>query len=459
MTSLQGSPAKHKQSKTGSAAADSLNRLELLQLKAALLLGIRENERFALEPKPQEGPQVTFLAHDADIAIYGGSAGSGKSMGLLMYPLKYIGNPFMRAVLFRRTTPELTNPGGLWDESRGVYAYLRPHSIGGNILEHHFPSGAYVKMAHLQYEDTCHDWDSSQIPIIIFDQLEQFTRHQFFYMASRNRSMSGVPARIRAACNPDADSWLAEFIEWWIDQDTGYPLPGRSGLVRWFVRDGDNIVWGDTREELAERFGEDSHPTSITFIAATIHDNKMLLRNNPQYLARLKALPMVERERLLGGNWKIKPSAGLMFQRHWCPTLEAEPDNVDWVRGWDLAATKPSEQNSNPDWTVGVRLGKYRDANRFVIAPDVRRDRISPAGVEKMVLNTAQADGTGVKIRIPQDPGQAGKAQAATYVGKLTGYRVTTGPVTGDKITRFGPLAHKRKQAMLIWCAAYPMRF
>ena len=55
-------------------------------------------------------------------------------------------------------------------------------------------------------------------------------------MLSRNRSTCGVTPYVRATCNPDADSWVAKFIEWWIDQDTGYPIPERSGKLRWFIR-------------------------------------------------------------------------------------------------------------------------------------------------------------------------------------------------------------------------------
>ena len=73
-------------------------------------------------------------------------------------------------------------------------------------------------------------------------------------MLSRNRSDSGVPGYIRATCNPDADSWVAEFIEWWIDQNTGYPIPERSGEIRYMYRQNDTIYWSDSREELWERF-------------------------------------------------------------------------------------------------------------------------------------------------------------------------------------------------------------
>lgn len=56
-----------------------------------------------------------------------------------------------------------------------------------------------------------------------------------------------------------------------------------------------------------------------------------------------------------------------------------------------------------------------------------------------MILATASQDGTGVCIRLPQDPGQAGKAQASTYIRKLAGYDVKAAPVSGDKVARAAP--------------------
>nr|WP_234841454.1 terminase family protein [Sinorhizobium meliloti] len=73
--------------------------------------------------------------------------------------------------------------------------------------------------------------------------MTHFSAKQFWYMVSRNRSMSGVRPYTRATCNPDADSWVAELIRWWIDQDTGLPIPERAGVLRWFVRSDSPQTW------------------------------------------------------------------------------------------------------------------------------------------------------------------------------------------------------------------------
>jgi predicted phage terminase large subunit-like protein len=391
--------------------------------------------------RPQKGPQEQFLATSSDIAIYGGGAGGGKTWGLLMEPLRHIGNPQFGAVFFRRTTVQIRNEGGLWDESATLYPRL-----GAEPKEHElwwsFPSGAAVSFAHLEHDKTRFNYQGAQIPLICFDELTHFTPTQFWYMVSRNRSMCGVRPYIRATCNPDADSWVATLIAWWIDQETGLPIPERSGVLRWFVRAGDNLVSADSPEELAEYRMPDGTPIppkSLTFIPAKLTDNKALMAADPGYMASLLALPLVERERLLGGNWKIRPAAGLYFQRSWCRVVDAVPAGTVFGRGYDLAATPPSPDNPDPDATDGTKIGRTPDGRYIVV--DNRSVQATPAGVERFLLNTASADGKEVTISLPQDPGGAGKYQVIALTKLLAAYTVRSSTETGDKITRFGPFS------------------
>jgi len=385
--------------------------------------------------KPQPGPQTDFLATAADIAIYGGAAGGGKSWALLLEPLRHRLNAKFSAVIFRRNLNQVTNPGGLWDESARLYARAgaKPRL---QSLEWKFRSGARVKFAHLEHEHTVYAWQGAQVPLIGFDELTHFSRGQFFYMLSRNRSLSGIRPYVRATCNPDADSWVAELIGWWLD-GAGFPIAERGGRLRWFVRNGDALAWADTQEELLARH-PDLPPKSLTFIPARLDDNPKLVEADPGYRANLMALPTVERERLLNGNWKIRPAAGLYFQRAWCETIDAAPANLKTVRYWDLAATRRTADN-DPDWTVGVKLG--RAANGIYYLLDAVRFQGDPNDVQVRIANTASADGTDVRIGIPQDPGSAGKMLASYLVRQLDGYRVTAAVESGDKVTRFGPFS------------------
>ncbi len=401
--------------------------------------------------RPQKGPQEKFLATGADIAIYGGAAGGGKTYALLMEPLRYRLTKGYRAVIFRRNYTQITASGGLWDESLEMYSGI-PGAVAFRTPKFRwtFSRRGAVFFDYLGRDEDVLRWQGSQITFIGFDELTHFSEDQFFYMLSRNRSVCGVKPYVRATCNPDADSWVAGFISWWIDQGTGYPIPERSGKIRWMVRINETISWFDTRQEAvdaAEESGMDhamaeTVAKSVTFIASTLQDNKILLENDPGYMANLLALSLVDRERLLHGNWKIKPAAGLMFKRIQVTMVEEIPgDVIRWCRGWDLAATAEDE-GGKPAYTAGVLIGK-RANGRYIVA-DVINRRLSASEVRRLVLMTAQADRAAhgrVVQRLPQDPGQAGKEQAQSYMKLLAGFVVRVVTESGDKVTRAEPFS------------------
>ena len=401
---------------------------------------------------PQEGPQTRFLQTNADICIYGGAAGGGKTYGLLLTALRHTSVHGFGYTIFRKNYKQIFNQGGLWDEAEMVYGGLpgahRKITDGTWYFDGKAGPLSQVKFAHIERDSELESYQGAQICAIGFDELTHFSQYTFFYMLSRNRSTCGVKPFIRATCNPDADSWVAKFIAWWIDQETGYPIPERSGVKRWFIRRDEQLYWADRRRDLWEQFDlrteeEKQEPKSMTFIMSNVYDNKELLRINPGYLANLKALTEVERERLLKGNWKIKPIAGLFFKRIQIGAiLDAAPDDLESVcRGWDLAATDRDEDD-NAAFTAGVLMGRRKNG-RFVIL-DVINQQLQAGDVRKLVLQTARLDQmkySWVRQRIPQDPGQAGKDQAQSYITMLAGFDVVAKQETGDKATRAEPMA------------------
>ena len=122
--------------------------------------------------------------------------------------------------------------------------------------------------------------------------------------------------------------------------------------------------------------------------------------------------------------------------------LEEIPNDVIlWCRGWDLAATAEDE-DGNPAYTAGVLVGK-RQNGRYIVA-DVINRRLSASDVRKLILMTAQTDRAAygrVIQRLPQDPGQAGKEQAQSYMKLLSGFIVKIMPESGDKVTRAEPFS------------------
>lgn len=387
---------------------------------------------------PQPGPQTQFLSTSADIAIYGGAAGGGKSFALLLEPLRHIENPEFGGVIFRRNNTQVRNQGGLWDESVKLYLPLGGHPVR-SFLSWQFPSGMQMKFGHLEAEITVYDWQGSQIAYIGFDELTHFSSSQFFYMLSRNRSSSGIAGYVRATCNPDVDSWVRAFIDWWIGED-GYPIMDRSGVIRWFIRRDDSLYWGDSREELIAKFGPDELPKSVTFIPSKLQDNKILMEKDPSYLANLRSLSRVERARLEGGNWNVRAIAGTMFRREWFPIVEEIPGGwIGIVRFWDRAGTKPNENNRDPDWTRGLKVYRYPN-NTFVIA-DLRSARDTPGQIENIIVNTAYQDSVSVRIVSQKDPGSAGTMEAEAFVRRLAGFDVGLLVSSADKLTRAKPVS------------------
>ena len=133
-----------------------------------------------------------------------------------------------------------------------------------------------------------------------------------------------------------------------------------------------------------------------------------------------------------------RPDTGALFRVPRIGTVEAEPAGLTCTRAWDLAATAATE-GGDPDWTVGLKLG--RDAAGRIYVADLVRLRGGPHEVEEAIVNTAHRDGRNVPVGLPQDPGQAGKQQVAWLTGRLAGFRVIASPETGAKVTRASPVA------------------
>lgn len=182
--------------------------------------------------------------------------------------------------------------------------------------------------------------------------------------------------------------------------------------------------------------------TSIGFRDPRQHAGELLF---PERFPRA----VVERDKVPMGAYAVAgqfqqepaPRTGGMFQRTDFEVVDAAPATSNKVRRWDFAATDPKEkakQGGDPDWTVGLLLSEHRG---IYYVEDVVRDRKSPAGVETMLRNTASQDGKGIKIVIPQDPGAAGKSNAAHQIKLLAGWKVKAVLETGSKVVRLEPVS------------------
>jgi predicted phage terminase large subunit-like protein len=396
-------------------------------------------------PSCQAGPQTDFFNTVADIAIGGGSAGGGKSFALLIDAARFAYMTGYSAVLFRRSSPQIRNPGSLWDTSALLYPQMGAKPLDYK-LSWEFPSGAMVTMKHLQHEKTKMEWMGAQLARAGWDELTHFTESQFFYLLSRMRSTLPLTPQVRCTCNPEADSWVARFIDWWIGPE-GYPIPERSGVLRYFYRVNGVVEWGDSAEELIERYpkmAEVARPKSVTFISMSVYDNPALLKDDPDYLSNLLSLHPVEMERLLKGNWRIRFDAGKVFNRKWFKVVDfdAVPDNGVTLRFWDMAATA-KEVNEDACFTAGVKMRLSGD-NIYVL--DCIAEQVGPADGDQLMLDTANQDGRFCDVRWELEGGSSGPKVAAYLSQMLEDFDTEAIRPQGDKLTRAKPLARAASQ-------------
>ncbi len=182
--------------------------------------------------------------------------------------------------------------------------------------------------------------------------------------------------------------------------------------------------------------------TSVTSIGWT---DPRRVEGELMFPERFPESQVVDLEKTLGsyataGQLQQRPAPrdGGLFKRSWFEPVSALPTGLRSVRGWDMAATAKTTSN-NPDWTAGVLMSRTRDG--LFIIRHCNRFQGSPMDVERGIIGQAKIDGTATRVRIAQDPGQAGKAQAEQMVRKLSGYPVTVERPTGDKATRAAPFA------------------
>lgn len=390
---------------------------------------------------PQPGPQTAFLASKATIVFYGGGAGSGKTAGLSLEGLRCHDVPKFGGIIFRRTSPQLEGPGSLWDLMCEWYALLGAR-LTQNPYKAVFPSGASLRLGHLQHEKDKYDHQGKGYGFIGFDELPHFTESQVWYLISRNRSTSGALPYVRATMNADSASWVKNWILWYLDDNGEYARPERSGVLRYFYRsDDDTLDWDTDPVALRARHPEQEYePISFTYISAKLEDNPILTTINPAYRAMLMLLPKVEREQLLGSNWKIKPAAGLYFRRDFFRIVDRPPPDIDLiVRAWDKAATQVTTETPDPDWTSGVRMGITRDG--VLVVMHLKTLRGSPKQVLDAMRGMAVGDGVTTTVCVWQDPGAAGVTDRDLTIGHLAGFNVETTVAAENKVTYAGPFS------------------
>jgi len=411
---------------------------------------------FDLNPNiigPKSPKQYDFMHADAKITVFGGAAGAGKSHLGVMDFLKHVLDPDFRGCMVRRTTPQLTGPGGLLEKALALFQLIDPKVRWRDKQDHFaFSSGAKVFLRHFQDLKAKDNFQGWEVTKFLVDEGQQFEEAMVVYLMSRMRNPKcKVSPHMKITCNPDYDSFLRHWLEWWLDPDTGIPIPERDGKTRWFVRQDDKMRWADSKIECIKLYGKKNlayddknqiKPISFTFISANVYDNPILCEADPDYVGWLEGLGRVEKARLLHGSWLAREEGAGYFKEEWVPTVPMPPLQAGKrVRAWDISGTMPSDTNPEPDWTAGVLMSKSR-TGMYTIEHCVR-DRRRHGGVFDLILETAKQDGDDVTIIIPQDPGAAGKAYAAQLIRDLAdyGFYARMKATNKSKVTRFAPFA------------------
>ncbi len=266
--------------------------------------------------------QQEFHEAKVDEILFGGAAGPGKSLALLMDPLDIVavehnrcqsgelrwGHSTGKAIHFRREFPRLEET---IDRSKRFYPDIDPGAIySGDEHTWTFSSGFKIKFAHMKDNDSFMNYRSAQFCALYFDELIEFERDQYLEMTTRVRSTDPVlqhMLRIKSSSNP-APGWVREYF---VD-----PAPqGRVILEKKIKLDSGQFV-NRTRMFLPAKLSDNPDPVY-----------------RAQYEANLQDKPAHIRESLLHGNWYIV--AGAFFSEEWNPEKHIiKPFSVprDWKR-------------------------------------------------------------------------------------------------------------------------------
>ncbi|MGG3282747.1 terminase large subunit domain-containing protein [Paenibacillus solani] len=280
--------------------------------------------------KPQPRQQV-YHQTEADEILYGGAAGGGKSEATiwdaLKYAMQYAGS---RQIIFRRTYPDLQR--SIISRTMQVY----PKELGKyNKAKHEwvFVNGSIIELAYWDNDANYTNYQGAEYDVIRWEELTQFEEKWYLYMLSRLRGSKPFPRSVKSTTNPGGvgHTWVKK----------RFVSIGPAETVHRIMEtddDGNTLYWPEGTPNAGEPIIR-----SRIFIPANVHDNQALVQTDPGYLARLLALPDIERKQLLEGDWDV--FAGQYFSEFTRSIHVVEPFDIprDWkrYRAFDEGYTDP----------------------------------------------------------------------------------------------------------------------
>lgn len=462
------------------ARALAVPSIEEQQIQACelLLSMFEEHEKRAATENlpfwtPQPGPQRQLFESEADEILFGGAAMGGKSAAIVALLTQRIMLRGYRALVLRRTSDDLSH---LFDEARWIFHEGR--ALGEWAYKPFAPApetrwfdtswlisknNGRARFGHCHNDDDYKKYIGLQWDDVLFDELPHFTLKQYLEITGRRRgTIPGLRRRAISTANPPEQDdpgvewikvrwgpWLDdgfELSDWEeLDPSTGEMVRGKGLPVRWeTVRavDGEPVkrrlppaasaqvlyvaMVGDG-EAARERYSTEpfswrgARAETRTFIASKMTDNQAGLEAEPNYVAKLRQNDPVRAQQLEHGDWNIKPAPGLYFKRPWFELVDAvPPGRAEWIRRWDLAATVPTRENPDPDWTVGYRVALHEDGYLYV--DDCAACRKDPGDTDAYIREVvSELDGDGILQVFAIDPGAAGKRDAPRVAQMVQG--------------------------------------
>lgn len=411
---------------------------------------------------PQSAFQERYLNSSARILIAGGAAGSSKSFIGLMRHLRWKDDPYYRGYCIRKNSTALMKSGGLFEQAVDLYRKVDPKiKIKLKDQKIVFSSGASVTFSHYENDKAGQElYQGIEMCGTFYDEATHAEESHIWWLISRLRTTRAkMTPCIWLSCNPDPDSYLRTWCDWWLYPEGhpqyGLPDPEKNGKSRWLLRKAGSLFWGDSAEELIEKYGfaeysvnhpDQVKPYEVVCVLGTIYDNPTLMRLNPEYKANLESLPDLERRRLLLGDWEAREMASTYFQRQWCEEVtgydETQVDKV--VRAYDFAGTLKSDANPSPDYTVATKMAKMKDGTYIVL--DIKRTRIRFGDWEQFIVDNALQDAETSKhvtILLPEDPNPAAKAATTLLARKLAELGLSAQKIRAStsKLDRFRPFS------------------
>lgn len=267
---------------------------------------------------PNVGAQTEAYLSQADVLLYGGRAGGGKTL----LELGWCINEAESAIIFRR---ERTQTDGLEKEGKKLIGAAA--RFNGQDLEWTWASGKTLKLAGMKQAEDWMAHAGRERDCMCFDEGGEFLESQVAQIIAWLRAPPGKRTRVIIGSNPPRSSdgqWLLKWFAPWLDDR--FPNPARPGELRYAVYVTTNgqpdMLWVDGPGEY-EFEGETYTAKSYTFIPASLEDNPY--RNTPEYRAQLQSLPEPLRSQLLYGDFKagIQDSPNQIIPTAWIRAAQA----------------------------------------------------------------------------------------------------------------------------------------